>query len=844
MASILHTQSRAALLAAAFFSVTAANQAHAVPFAADTTSRESKAIATPGAAPFFNHTYRALSQDSRDLTFQEYRYATDGSSILTTPRFLVFSTRDQSIDDAFNSPRQCENNQNHIYWIDTFNGIPVCVSYDKEGVTQGGAHGDSTNPKVGGPEGDEGRYVVFQTAINTPTPRPVGVGTPPIIPTPFAEEQPNLWGGRAAPYGVQQVVIHDRKWEETWLSTAKCLPAASGADRNVTLWQIDETGQKIIFGSGASNQYDNLSPACSDGGVPAVVDAFIRDGKDCNDNSRGACKTSVLFDEYELHTGTNLVNLLDGDANNISANSDQTIIVFDTLATVPVRFKPDASEFYDIYYHKNNRYQRISGAANIPRCSPGGQLLPVTATEDPANGDSRNPDIDGSGRFVTFESEATDLVINENVQEVPNFICKNPTTGQKYFPHPLGFAYVNTNGFKQIYLYDHLKRKIELISRAHNSSAGANGDSENPWISDDAHYIIFESAARNLMATQTTAAKNIFMYDRIQKKTYLVTPGTGGGGLNRDATITHVSSSGLVIAYQSRASDAAPPTSVNGGAVGTTIQHVYLAQNSCPLDTDGDSVPDCLDLCENDPKKTEPAVCGCGNQETDTDGDLTPNCTDTCPSDPAKITPGSCGCGKAETDDDADGVPNCVDGCPANRSKSSPGMCGCGVADTDTDSDGKPDCVDACPTNPAKSAPGQCACSDLKINPGVCGCNVPDTDSNGNGSPDCIDPTANTQPGAPVIDITRVRQGNRRLYQILAKLQEFGNGVVYQVTITSKKTDFKKTISNGKNVVAMRIPAGTYTLKYVVKLGSVTSKETSVTIRVPGGSSSSARRKR
>jgi hypothetical protein len=189
-----------------------------VPFAADTTSRESKAVATPGAAPFYNHTYRSLTQDSQDLAFQEYRYSSEGSSVLTTPRFLAFTTLDQTIDDVFSSSRQCDNDQRHVYWIDTFNGIPVCISYDKEGTTQGGADGDSTRPQIGGSEGDEGRYIVFQTAVNTPTPVP---GFPGINPTPYPEEQPNLWGQRVAPYGVQQIVVHDRKWEETWLSTSK-----------------------------------------------------------------------------------------------------------------------------------------------------------------------------------------------------------------------------------------------------------------------------------------------------------------------------------------------------------------------------------------------------------------------------------------------------------------------------------------------------------------------------------------------------------------------------------------------------------------------------------------------
>jgi hypothetical protein len=250
-------------------------------------------------------------------------------------------------------------------------------------------------------------------------------------------------------------------------------------------------------------------------------------------------------------------------------------------------------------------------------------------------------------------------------------------------------------------------------------------------------------------------------------------------------------------------------------------------------------VPDCLDLCPDDSLKTEPATCGCGNEETDSDGDLTPDCNDDCVDDPAKTAPGSCGCGELETDGDGDGTPNCVDGCPNNGNKGSPGVCGCGVADTDTDSDGTPDCVDFCPTNPAKSEQGQCLCSDLKSNPGACGCNVADTDANGNGTADCLDPTGDTQPDEPVIDITRIRQGGRTVYQVLAKLQEFGDGVVYRVTMKGKRTRFNRTVSKGRHVVGFRVLADTYTMKYSVRLGSVSSKETSITFRVPGGRRSS-----
>lgn len=87
---------------------------------------------------------------------------------------------------------------------------------------------------------------------------------------------------------------------------------------------------------------------------------------------------------------------------------------------------------------------------------------------------------------------------------------------------------------------------------------------------------------------------------------------------------------------------------------------------------------------------------------------LTPvsgNCTldDLCPDDPGKTAPGQCGCGNPDTDGDGDGTADCIDGCPGDSGKSAPGQCGCGVADTDSDNDGVADCNDQCPGTPAGS---------------------------------------------------------------------------------------------------------------------------------------------
>ncbi len=80
-------------------------------------------------------------------------------------------------------------------------------------------------------------------------------------------------------------------------------------------------------------------------------------------------------------------------------------------------------------------------------------------------------------------------------------------------------------------------------------------------------------------------------------------------------------------------------------------------------DLDGDGVPDCMDGCPNDPLKTEPGICGCGQPDTDTDGDGVADCNDGCPTDPSKISPGTCGCGVPDIITPPGVIPDCLGAC-------------------------------------------------------------------------------------------------------------------------------------------------------------------------------------
>ena len=61
----------------------------------------------------------------------------------------------------------------------------------------------------------------------------------------------------------------------------------------------------------------------------------------------------------------------------------------------------------------------------------------------------------------------------------------------------------------------------------------------------------------------------------------------------------------------------------------------------------------------------------------DKDADGVSDCTDICNTDPDKVTPGICGCNTPDTDSDNDGVANCIDECPLDASAQFKGTCGC-----------------------------------------------------------------------------------------------------------------------------------------------------------------------
>ncbi|WP_455200627.1 PKD domain-containing protein [Kaarinaea lacus] len=158
----------------------------------------------------------------------------------------------------------------------------------------------------------------------------------------------------------------------------------------------------------------------------------------------------------------------------------------------------------------------LSQAATISKLSVG--------INDESNGISINPSISADGRYVVFESDATNLVSND------------------------------TNDATDIFLVDTETRVIERVSIGINYTE-ANGGSTNPVISADGRYITFESFASNLVTNDSNNVIDIFVYDRVALTTLRASVNSAGQQATSHSFSPSISENGQFVAYYSLATN-------------------------------------------------------------------------------------------------------------------------------------------------------------------------------------------------------------------------------------------------------------------------------------------------
>jgi len=150
----------------------------------------------------------------------------------------------------------------------------------------------------------------------------------------------------------------------------------------------------------------------------------------------------------------------------------------------------------------------------------------------------------------------------------------------------------NTN--QNVYLYDFQTGSNLLVSQNFNLSGGATGNSDSPTISPDGNFIAYRSFAANVVSNDFNKVGDLFIYDRSNSATIIVSASNAGNFTANDHSLKPVfSSDGQTLFLQSWASDVAGNdfnngsdlfaldiTAFPGGAGTTTSASTFFAQLS------------------------------------------------------------------------------------------------------------------------------------------------------------------------------------------------------------------------------------------------------------------------
>jgi Tol biopolymer transport system component len=216
------------------------------------------------------------------------------------------------------------------------------------------------------------------------------------------------------------------------------------------------------------------------------------------------------------------------------------------------------------------------------------ELVSVPAEGRIGNQPSQNsgfpPGISGDGRFVTFSSSASNLV-EEDIGGLENVFVYDreldqmelisrgpdmPANGASNFPKISGDGrYVvfqsiasnlvdgDTNGLSDIYCYDREEDVMILVTVGLDSAS--NGLSITPNISADGRWIAYASRATNLVSEPTTGTfEQIFVTDWDSMTTELVSVSSSGNPGNAISFLPALSADGSQIAFKSEAFNLVP----------------------------------------------------------------------------------------------------------------------------------------------------------------------------------------------------------------------------------------------------------------------------------------------
>ncbi|HEX6011675.1 MAG TPA: hypothetical protein VFY87_07705, partial [Geminicoccaceae bacterium] len=188
----------------------------------------------------------------------------------------------------------------------------------------------------------------------------------------------------------------------------------------------------------------------------------------------------------------------------------------------------DTNVAIDVFVH-----DRLQGETTRESVGPGGaeangrSFTAFVNAGTPVRGTPLSGVISSDGRFLVFQSAATNLVPND------------------------------ANGVFDAFIRDRQEGTTDLVSVADDGTRG-NGSSTGPFVSDDGRIVSFTSNATNLVPGDTNGVLDVFVRDLQEGTTTRVSRAVDGGHTNGFSIVVTMSNDGRYVVYRSNATNVVP----------------------------------------------------------------------------------------------------------------------------------------------------------------------------------------------------------------------------------------------------------------------------------------------
>ncbi|MCE9621040.1 MAG: hypothetical protein K8R99_01710, partial [Actinomycetia bacterium] len=189
-----------------------------------------------------------------------------------------------------------------------------------------------------------------------------------------------------------------------------------------------------------------------------------------------------------------------------------------------------------LFNESGNTHLLVDVLGWFPTTTVGASTIRASVKTGGANaeGGSDTSSVSADGRYVVYQSTATDLVAGD------------------------------TNGTGDIFLFD---RQTVTTTRVSVDSANgqANGESTDPMISANGRYVVFASFADNIgIVPDTNSARDVYVRDLQLSLTYRVSVGAAGVQAIGHSSLPTISDDGQFISFISTASNLVGALDTNG----------------------------------------------------------------------------------------------------------------------------------------------------------------------------------------------------------------------------------------------------------------------------------------